>query len=123
MPKLKTKSSSKKRLRLTKEQQRERKELEKSISNLDDFLEQLDIKVKMKNSNEFLIPRISQLTLKTNQFNLTTRRYQEEEIRNFTNDHKFIVGCAQVLDKFGDNGITGVYINNKQDKCPLNSNY
>ena len=97
-------------------QQRERKELEKSISNLDDFLEQLDIKVKMKNSNEFLIPRISQLTLKTNQFNLTTRRYQEEEISNFTNDHKFIVGCAQVLDKFGDNGITGVYIINKQDK-------
>ena len=97
-------------------QQRERKELEKSISNLDDFLEQLDIKVKMKNSSEFLIPRISQLTLKTNQFNLTTRRYQEEEIRNFTNDHKFIVGCAQVLDKFGDNGITGVYIINKQDK-------
>ncbi len=97
-------------------QQRERKELEKSISNLDDFLEQLDIKVKMKSSNEFLIPRISQLTLKTNQFNLTTRRYQEEEIRNFTNDHKFIVGCAQVLDKFGDNGITGVYIINKQDK-------
>ena len=97
-------------------QQRERKELEKSISNLDDFLEQLDIKLKMKSSNEFLIPRISQLTLKTNQFNLTTRRYQEEEIRNFTNDHKFIVGCAQVLDKFGDNGITGVYIINKQDK-------
>ena len=97
-------------------QQKERKELEKSISNLDDFLEQLDIKVKMKNSSEFLIPRISQLTLKTNQFNLTTRRYQEEEIRNFTNDHKFIVGCAQVLDKFGDNGITGVYIINKQDK-------
>ena len=97
-------------------QQRERKELEKSISNLEDVLEQLDIKVKMKNSSEFLIPRISQLTLKTNQFNLTTRRYQEEEIRNFTNDHKFIVGCAQVLDKFGDNGITGVYIINKQDK-------
>ncbi len=97
-------------------QQRERKELEKSISNLDDFLEQLDIKVKMKNSSEFLIPRISQLTLKTNQFNLTTKRYQEEEIRNFTNDDKFIVGCAQVSDKFGDNGITGVYIINKQEK-------
>lgn len=97
-------------------QQRERKELEKSISSLDDFLEQLDIHVKMKKSNEFLIPRISQLTLKTNQFNLTTKRYQEEEIRNFTNNDKFIVGCAQVLDKFGDSGITGVYIINKQEK-------
>jgi len=97
-------------------QQRERKEFEKSISSLDDFLEQLDIQVKIKKSNEFLIPRISQLTLKTNQFNLTTKRYQEEDIRNFSNDNKFIVGCAQVLDKFGDNGITGVYIINKQDK-------
>ena len=97
-------------------QQRERKELEKSISSLDDFLQQLDIQVKMKKSNEFLIPRISQLTLKTNQFNLTTKRYQEEDIRNFSNNNKFIVGCAQVLDKFGDNGITGVYIITKQDK-------
>ena len=97
-------------------QQRERKELEKSISSLDDFLQQLDIQVKMKKSNEFLIPRISQLTLKTNQFNLTTKRYQEEDIKNFTNNNKFIVGCAQVLDKFGDNGITGVYIITKQDK-------
>ena len=97
-------------------QQRERKEFQKSISNLDDFLEQLDIQVKMKKTSEFLIPRISQLTLKTNQFNLTTKRYQEEEIRNFANNDKFIVGCAQVLDKFGDNGITGVYIINKEDK-------
>ena len=97
-------------------QQRERKEFQKSISNLDDFLEQLDIQVKMKKTSEFLIPRISQLTLKTNQFNLTTKRYQEEEIRNFANNDKFIVGCAQVLDKFGDNGITGVYIINTEDK-------
>jgi len=97
-------------------QQRERNRFEKSVSNLDDFLKQLDIKVKIKKSNEFLIPRISQLTLKTNQFNLTTKRYQEEEIRNLSNDSKFIVGCAQVLDKFGDNGITGAYIINKNEK-------
>ena len=96
-------------------QQRERNEFEKSVSNLDDFLDQLDIQVKMKKSNEFLIPRISQLTLKTNQFNLTTRRYQEEEIRKISNDRNFSVGCAQVLDKFGDNGITGVYIVKKNE--------
>ena len=91
-------------------QQRERKSLENSVSNLDDFLKQLDIKIKIKKSNKFLTPRISQLTLKTNQFNLTTKRYQEEDITNFSNDENFEVGCAQVLDKFGDNGITGVYI-------------
>ena len=100
-------------------EQRKRKQLEKSVSNLDDFLKELDIKVKMKKSNEFLIPRISQLTLKTNQFNLTTRRYQEEEIKDFSTNTKFIVGCAQVLDKFGDNGITGVYIIKKNNKSWL----
>ena len=96
-------------------QQRERKNLERNVSNLDDFLNELDIRVKIKKSNDFLIPRISQLTLKTNQFNLTTRRYQEEEIRNLSNDTNFSVGCAQVLDKFGDNGVTGVYIVKKNE--------
>ena len=96
-------------------QQRERQNLQRSISNLDDFLKELDITVKLKKSNEFLIPRISQLTLKTNQFNLTTRRYQEEQIRSITNNANFSVGCAQVLDKFGDNGITGVYIIKKHE--------
>jgi len=91
-------------------QQRQRKQFENTVSNLDQFLKQLDIKVKIKKSNEFLIPRISQLTLKTNQFNLTTRRYQEEEISEFSKDENFEVGCVQVLDKFGDNGITGAYI-------------
>ena len=97
-------------------QQKERIDLEKSISNINDFLKELDIKVKLKKSDEFLIPRISQLTLKTNQFNLTTRRYQEEQIRELSNDSTFSVGCAQVLDKFGDNGITSVYIVRKNEK-------
>ena len=74
-----------------------------------------DIKVKIKTASEFTLPRISQLTLKTNQFNLTTKRYQEEEIRNFINSPDKIVACAQVTDKFGDNGITGVYIINKDN--------
>ena len=96
-------------------QQRQRKQFENTVSNLDQFLKQLDIKVKIKKSSEFLTPRISQLTLKTNQFNLTTRRYQEEEIRKFSKDENFVVGCVQVLDKFGDNGITGVYIVKKNE--------
>ena len=97
-------------------QQRERKEFQKSISNLDDFLEQLDIQVKMKKTSEFLIPRISQLTLKTNQFNVTTRRYQEKEIFSFSQDKNSVIQCAKVKDKFGDNGITGVYIVKKEEK-------
>ncbi len=91
-------------------EQKQRVDFSKSASNIDDFLKQLDIKVKIKNADQFTIPRISQLTLKTNQFNLTTHRYQEEEIRTFSQSGEMLVGCAQVEDKFGDNGITGVFI-------------
>lgn len=97
-------------------EQRKRKEFESEVSNLDDFLKQLEIKIVMKNVNESTIPRISQLTLKTNQFNLSTKRYQEDEIRRFVKDDKFLVGCTQVEDKFGDNGITGAYIVKKDNQ-------
>jgi len=97
-------------------QQRQRVELEQSTKNIDDFLKQLNIKVKIKKANKFTIPRISQLTLKTNQFNLTTKRYQEEDILKFSSDNNMIVGCAQIEDKFGDSGITNVFIIEKNDK-------
>ena len=97
-------------------EQRKRTDLKTQVGDLQDFLKQLNISVKIKNADSFTIPRISQLTVKTNQFNLTTRRYQEEDIRKFSQDKDKIVECAQVEDKFGDNGITGVYIINKDNK-------
>ena len=74
------------------------------------------IRDRIKKADSFSIPRISQLTLKTNQFNLTTKRYQEEDIENLVSNSDRIVGCANVSDKFGDNGITGVYIVEKSDE-------
>ncbi|SVD74559.1 uncharacterized protein METZ01_LOCUS427413, partial [marine metagenome] len=94
--------------------QKKRKELENEIGDFKEFLKQMNIEVNIQNADSFSIPRISQLTLKTNQFNLTTRRYQEEEISAFASSKDRIVECAQVSDKFGDNGITGVYIVKKE---------
>ena len=96
--------------------QRKRTELQKQVGNLQDFLKQLNISAKIKKADQYTIPRISQLTLKTNQFNLTTRRYQEEDIRKFVSEENKLVECAQIQDKFGDNGITGVYIINKENQ-------
>lgn len=96
-------------------EQRKRNDLEQSAPDLESFLKNLDLKVLIKNANEFTIPRISQLTLKTNQFNLTTKRYQESDIKKLSNDDRYVVGCAQVEDKFGDNGITGVFIIHKEN--------
>ena len=96
-------------------EQRQRFELQKTTTDLHEYLKKLNIKLFIKNADEFSIPRISQLTLKTNQFNLTTKRYQEEDVKNFSNNNKKIVGCARVEDKFGDNGIIGVFIVDKEN--------
>jgi len=97
-------------------EQRKRAEFKTQVGDLENFLKQMNISVNIKNADDFTIPRISQLTLKTNQFNLTTRRYQEEDIRKFSQDSKKIVECAQIEDKFGDNGITAAYIVNKDNE-------
>ena len=81
-----------------------------------DYLKTLDLHVIFKKADDFTIPRISQLTLKTNQFNLTTKRYQKEDIIKFRSDKNMLVGSAQVSDKFGDNGITGVFIIKKESE-------
>jgi FkbH-like protein len=101
------------------QQQMKRKELEKKntgTTNLGDFLSQLDIRIKIKKADQFTIPRIAQLISKTNQFNLTTHRYQEEDIRKFCQDSNMIVGCAQIEDKYGDSGITAAFIIKKDNK-------
>ena len=107
-------SEDSKRSKMYVEQQK-RIDFQSSVSNLDDFLKQLEIKITIKNVNESTIPRISQLTLKTNQFNLSTKRYQEDEIRKLAMDDVYVVGCIQVEDKFGDNGITGAYVVRKDN--------
>ena len=96
-------------------QQRRRTEFQKTTINFEEYLKKLNIKIHIKKADEFTIPRISQLILKTNQFNLTTKRYQEEDVIRFSQDEKKIVGCALIEDKFGDYGITGVFIVNKDN--------
>jgi len=95
--------------------QKKRKELQSKVGNFNEFLKQMNIEVNVKKADSFSIPRISQLTLKTNQFNLTTKRYQEEEVSKFSSSDDKIVECVQVSDKFGDNGITGTYIIEKKN--------
>jgi len=102
--------------RIMYEQEQNRQKLESSTENLNEYLKKLNIKIKIKLDDKFSIARISQLILKTNQFNLTTKRYQEEEIKQFVDDQTIIVGCAEVEDKFGESGITNVFIIKKNSK-------
>jgi len=67
-------------------------------------------------NDELMIPRQAQLTQRTNQFNLTTRRYNEKDIERFIKDDKYIVYNLELIDKFGSNGIVGLIIVSLDDK-------
>ena len=88
----------------------ERQELESKYTNLDEFLRSLEIEVEIEPAVPFSIPRIAQLTQKTNQMNVTTRRYTEAQIQAFTNDRDYAVFSVSSKDRFGSDGIIGVFI-------------
>jgi FkbH-like protein len=79
-------------------------------NNLEDYIKSLELNMTFYKDSHKLIPRIAQLTQKTNQFNLTTIRYSENDIRAFVEDSKSIVYSFGLKDKYGDFGITGVSI-------------
>ena len=83
-----------------------RAQAQHSFSDFSAFLESLDIQIGVEAANEFNIQRIAQMTQKTNQFNLTTHRYTDADVRRFV-ENGWKVWCISVADKFGDNGITG----------------
>ncbi len=80
------------------------------FSNIEDYLKSLDIKIKTHINDREILSRISQMTQKTNQFNLTTRRYTEQEINKFLDDKNYFIIAISVKDNFGDFGVTGLCI-------------
>ena len=84
-------------------------ELKKNFDNEEEFITNLGIELTIVEMNQTNISRISQLINKSNQFNMTTRRYSEEELRLMQKDGCLIYGI-KVKDRFGDLGLSGVII-------------
>ena len=93
---------------------RKRAELEKSATSIEDFLRTLELKVQVKEVSDFDTPRVVQLIGKTNQFNLTTRRYTDADVETFRKSKDVAVYSMAVQDKFGDEGVVGVAIVRKK---------
>jgi len=93
-----------------------RKKLEKSSTSLEDFYSSLQMKAIINLNNTFSIPRLANMTQKTNQFNLTTNRYSENDISNYISSVNHYVYSLQLIDKFGDNGIVGEIIIKGKDR-------
>lgn len=86
----------------------QRQELQRSAASMDAYLASLDIRVHVARNNPGALRRVTQLINKTNQFNLTTRRYTEDEVATAMREGS--VYAARVVDRFGDMGIVGVAI-------------
>jgi FkbH-like protein len=80
------------------------------FENQDDYLASLSLRVELSVNLRSSIPRISELSMKSNQFNLTTTRYSESEILSMMDLENYAIYSLVVSDKFGNAGLTGVVI-------------
>jgi FkbH-like protein len=78
--------------------------------NLDDFLRSLQMQIEFAPFNATGRSRISQLINKTNQFNVTTRRYTEQQVAAFEDSADHYTLQVSARDRFGDNGMISVVI-------------
>jgi len=93
----------------------QRVSMAKTFSNEADFLKSLKMVSKVKDFNKFNTPRIAQLSQRSNQFNLRTIRYTEDEIEAISKDNNFQRFSFTLADKFGDNGLICVVILERQN--------
>ena len=91
-----------------------RQELATAAVSYDDFLKSLQMQAEIQAFQPVYYDRIAQLTGKTNQFNLTTRRYTRADIERMANDSHYITLYGRLSDKFGDNGLISVVIGEKR---------
>ncbi|MFH1825793.1 MAG: HAD-IIIC family phosphatase, partial [bacterium] len=73
-------------------------------------LQYLEMKIGVQPGEPSTVARMVQLSLRTNQFNLTTRRYDEQDIVGFLADQNMSVFTMRLEDKFTDHGLVGLMV-------------
>jgi FkbH-like protein len=96
-----------------------RSQIQKNFTNEDDFLKSLDMVAVVENFTGFNIPRVAQLSQRSNQFNLRTVRYTEGDIEQIKNDKNCHCFSFTLEDRFGDNGLICVIIMRTRDSKTL----
>lgn len=91
-----------------------RSETQAAFSDYNDYLRSLEMKAEIKPFSSLYLARIAQLTNKSNQFNLTTRRFTEAELAHIAEDPDCITLYGKLTDRFGDNGIVSVVLGHRE---------
>ena len=86
----------------------QRAKQESCFTNYNDYLLSLEMKAEILPFSSIYMSRIAQLTNKSNQFNLTTKRCSQADIENIAGDKNCITLYGKLSDKFGDNGVVSV---------------
>jgi FkbH-like protein len=84
-----------------------RKDFLDDFDSLADYLRELRITVLLSRAGDPDVPRLSQLSLRTNQFNLTTLRLQPPQVSYLIADPSALVLAVRASDRFGDQGLVG----------------
>lgn len=90
---------------------------QKQFSNYADYLKSLEMEAVIDDFDPIYLQRIVQLTNKSNQFNLTTKRYTQAEMDEVFKSDKHIRLYGKLVDKFGDNGVVSVVIGRKEENA------
>lgn len=85
-----------------------RSRLEASFADYSEYLQSLQMKAEIKPFSSLYMSRIAQLTNKSNQFNLTTKRCTQAELEELAVNPDYITLYGRLEDKFGDNGVVSV---------------
>jgi FkbH-like protein len=94
---------------------------QRSFTNMEEYIRSLEIVLRIAEVNDLTLSRAAQMTQKTNQFNLTTRRYTDADLKNMLHVGSRIFTLS-VSDKFGDSGLTGTCIVKiEKDKAMIDS--
>ena len=88
----------------------ERNDFQKSFTSIDDYLQSLAMVSEVKPFDDFSVPRVAQLTQRSNQFNLRTIRYTAADIDRLRQSADYSTLSFQLADKFGDHGLIGLVI-------------
>jgi FkbH-like protein len=98
---------------------RARERLRRATTDLPSYLRGLEMRLLWQRLGVTGLPRVVQLINKTNQYNLTTRRYSEEEVRAIIADSRFLGLQLRLVDRFGDNGIIGIIVGTLCDNTDM----
>ena len=88
----------------------QRRRMQNEFADYHDYLLSLDMRAEIRPFEPVYMARIAQLTNKSNQFNLTTRRFTQKEIEEMADDPGYITLYGKLTDRFGDNGVVSVVI-------------